>query len=579
MKWSRSFIHTLREAPAESEITSHQLLIRAGLARKLSAGVYSLLPAGLRVLRNIEKIIREEMNRAGAIEVLLPALQPVELWKQGPRYEAARQVMFSAQSASRRSTESELVLGPTHEEVITDLVAKWLSSYRQLPITLYQIQTKFRDEIRPRFGLLRAREFVMKDAYSFDIDNAAAKRSYQLMFEAYTRIFRRLGLNAIAVEADTGVMGGNFSHEFVVPCSVGESVIVTTENGSYAATIEKAISVPFPRQNPPPAEVEKIPTPGCVTISDLEAQHGISAIDQIKTLVYVADGKFVIFLLRGDHELNETKVTSYGLHNLRPASPQEVFELMNCPVGSLGAVKPLPDAVWRVVADESLRDQHGMTTGANVEGYHYRNISVSRDLRVDEYRDIRTVREGELHPFSKLPLRITRAIELGHVFMLGTKYSESLGAYYLDAQGRSRPAFMGCYGIGVTRCLQAIIQQHHDTDGICWPIPVAPWQVVLVVLDEALEDTAEKIENQLESLGISVLVDDRSERPGVKFKDADLIGIPIRLTLSERSFKAGGIELKMRTSKNSEIVPLEQIPSTLQNIVNQSKNCTDTAEF
>jgi prolyl-tRNA synthetase len=524
------------------------------------------------VLRNIEKIIREEMNAAGAIEVLLPALQPVELWKRGPRYDAARHVMFTAQSASRRSLEADTILGPTHEEVITDLVAGWLSSYRQLPVTLYQIQTKFRDEIRPRFGLMRGREFIMKDAYSFDTNSDAATRSYEAMYEAYARIFRRMGLNAFAVEADTGVMGGSFSHEFVVPCAVGESEIAATEDGMYAAAIEKAVSLPHPRENPRPGLLEKFPTPGCVTISDLEKLHGIPATDQIKTLVYMADGKHVIFLVRGDHELNEAKAAASGFEELRPATPEEIISLMKCPAGSLGAVKPLPQAVWRVIADDCLRDQHGMTTGANEEGFHIRNVSVARDLRIDEFRDIRTARNGELHPATGRPLRITRAIELGHVFKLGTKYSEALSARYLDAEGRSQPAYMGCYGIGVTRCLQAIIEQHHDSDGICWPFSVAPWHVALLLLDDSLRDIAAKIETQLESVGISVLVDDRAERPGVKFKDADLLGLPLRLTLGEKSLKSGGVELKLRTSRNSEIVPVEKIVLTVQKTVADALN-------
>jgi len=570
MKWNSAFIHTLREAPAEAEITSHQLLIRAGLARKLTAGVYSLLPPGLRVLRNIEKIIREEMNNAGAVEVLLPALQPVELWKRGPRYEAARHVMYNAQSASRRTTEVDTVLGPTHEEVITELVAGWLSSYRQLPFTLYQIQTKFRDEIRPRFGLMRGREFIMKDAYSFDTNSEAATRSYQAMYEAYERIFRRMGIDAIPVEADTGVMGGNFSHEFVVPCVVGESEIAITEDGSYAAAIEKAVSVPHPRQNTAASAMGKFPTPGCVTICDLETHHGIPAKDQIKTLVYIADGKNVIFLLRGDHELNEAKAIACGFRELRPAGPEEIFNIMNCPIGSLGALKPLSQNISLVIADNCLRDQNGMVTGANIEGYHVRNVSVSRDLHVDEFRDLRKALVGEIHPETNQPLQITRAIELGHVFKLGTKYSESLGARFLDSQGRSHAAYMGCYGIGVTRCLQAIIELHHDAEGICWPVSVAPWQVSLLLFDESLREVAENIEEQLEAHGITVLLDDRPERPGVKLKDADLVGMPVRLTVGEKSLKAGGVELKLRRSKNSIIVPIDQILNAISEMLSFS---------
>ncbi len=569
MKYSRAFLQTLREPPAEAEIKSHQLLLRAGLARKLSAGVYTLLPAGLRVLHHIERIIREEMNRAGAIELLMPALQPAELWKRGPRYDAARQVMFTAQSATRRTSE-ETVLGPTHEEVVTDLVASVLASYRQLPLTLYQIQTKFRDEIRPRFGLMRGREFLMKDAYSFDCDSDRATASYQAMYNAYSRIFRRIGLHAFAVEADTGVMGGSFSHEFVVPCAVGESEIATTDDGSYAAAIEKAVSLASPRpHNPPPVPFEKFPTPNVTTIEDLTIKHGVAACCQVKTLVYIADSRPVLFLLRGDHVLNEAKVLAAGFSQIRPATPEEIVSMMGCPPGSLGALKPLPSSITRVIADECLRDQHGMTTGANEEGFHIRNISVPRDLHVDEYRDLRTALDGELHPTTRRPLRISRAIEVGHVFKLGTKYSEAFGARFLDTDGQSKPAFMGCYGIGVTRCLQAIIEQHHDENGIIWPASVAPWQVALLLLDESLHEMAEQLETQLESLGITVLVDDRAERPGVKFKDADLLGLPLRLTLGEKSLNSGGVELKLRAGKESTLVPVQEVPTQVQLVLNQ----------
>lgn len=558
MRWSQLLIPTLREAPAEAEIASHRLLLRAGLARKLAGGIYTFLPLGLRVLRKIETIVREEMNRAGAQELLMPALQPVELWKRGPRYSAARHVMFRAQGLQKNGEEPELVLGPTHEEVITDLVATNLNSYRQLPKTFYQIQTKFRDEIRPRFGLIRAKEFSMKDAYSFDTTDEAATLSYQKMYHAYQRIFSRIGLKAMVVEADTGVMGGSFSHEFSVPCSIGESEIVFTEDGAYAAAIEKAMSQATSRSNPQQSSaLEKFATPGVITIEDLTQKYQVAAKDQIKTLVYLCDNKLNIFLVRGDHSLNEAKVGALGFNEYRPATAEEIRKALGANPGSLGAIGDIKKQINQIFADETLRDQKGMVTGANEDGFHLRHVDVIRDIKVDRFCSLRTAKEGETSVDGK-PLKIQRAIEVGHVFKLGTKYSEALGANFLDAQGKNQPIVMGCYGIGVTRSLQAVIEQNNDENGILWPATIAPFPVVITLLDQSLLQEAEDLQHQLAKQDIESLLDDREERPGIKFKDADLIGFPIRVTVGEKSKKAGGMEIKLRHQKESNILSLKE---------------------
>jgi prolyl-tRNA synthetase len=566
MYWSQHFIPTLREAPADAEIASHRLLLRAGLVRKLAGGIYSFLPAGLRALRKVEDIIREEMNRAGAMEVMMPALQPDELWRSGPRYDAAQRVMFRAKSATPRAGEAELFLGPTHEEVITSLVADNIQSYRQLPRTFYQIQTKFRDEIRPRFGLMRAKEFIMKDAYSFDVDDAGAVRSYQTMYAAYEKIFARMGLTARPVEADTGVMGGSFSHEFSVPCDVGESEIVTTADGSYAAAIEKAAVQPCERQNPDNcADLEEFATPGARTIEDLVRHHAVAACDQVKTLVYICDSKPVVFLLRGDDELIEDKIAALGFAEFRPALDDEIRATLGASPGSLGATRLRPSAVSAVYADLALQGQRGMVTGANRDGYHLRNLDIARDIPSARWVTLRRARRGDT--IHGQPVSVDRAIEVGHVFKLGTKYSEAFHAKYLDTSGTAQLMVMGCYGIGVTRCLQAVIEQNHDDNGIIWPASVAPYQVVLSVLDTPLLDEARALAAHLESCGVDCLIDDRDERPGVKFKDADLVGFPVRITLGEKSRKAGGVEVKGRREAKGSVVPADQVVSVVKSLL------------
>jgi prolyl-tRNA synthetase len=483
MKWTNAFIPTLREAPADAEIVSHKLLLRAGLIRKLAGGVYTFLPLGLRALRKVEQIIREEMDRAGALELLMPALQPPEIWQQTGRYETASNVLFKLKDSSNR----EWILSPTAEEVITTIAANEINSYRQLPKNFYQVSVKFRDEIRPRFGLMRAKEFIMKDAYSFDTTDDGAMASYKKMFDAYTRIFARCGLKAFPVEADTGVIGGNFSHEFMVPAETGENEVVFCEACGYAANIEKATSgIPKTAAREVGASVEKFATPGVVTIEALsKAPYSVPANRQIKTLVYIADSKPVIVLIRGDDQLNETKfMAKTGAVAARPAdvkNPADMvhFTALGAMPGSLGAVKNVPSD-WKIFADERLRGANDMTTGANEDGFHFKNASIERDIKVTQWFDLRMVTTGEPCAKCGKPLKIRRAIEVGHVFKLGTKYSEKLGATFLDEAGTRKPSVMGCYGIGVTRTMQAVIEQCNDKDGIIWPLSVAPYTVCII---------------------------------------------------------------------------------------------------
>ena len=563
MRWSQTFIPTMKESPAEAEIISHKLLLRAGLVRKLTGGLYTFLPAGLRALKKVERIVREEMDRAGALEVLMPALQPPDIWAKSGRLESAQDVLFHVKDRSKKNW----VLGPTHEEVITSLVSNELNSYRQLPVNFYQIQTKFRDEIRPRFGLMRAKEFIMKDAYSFDIEDESSNASYKRMYDAYGRIFKRCGLKAFPVQADTGVMGGAHSHEFMVPADTGENEVVYSDSGDYAANIEKATSQgPLEKTSQKSCcDMEKFETPNVKTIEDLSARFDVAAEFQIKTLVYIADSKFVILLLRGDDQLEEAKLGAFLRSAFRLATDSEIHEKLQAHPGSLGAVG-VKDV--RVVADNVLKGASGMVTGANQDGFHFRNVDIERDININNWCDLRKVKAGELCVESGVPLKIRRAIEVGHVFKLGTKYSEALGATVLDESGKSVPCIMGCYGIGVTRTLQAVIEQCFDDNGINWPTSVAPYQICITALD--VEEGSEvmklalKIYDELKAEGVDVLLDDRPTRPGIKFKDSELIGFPLRIGIGERSLAKGNVELKPKTGEMILCSPDETVSKAIE---------------
>ena len=566
MKWTQTLIPTLREAPSDAEIVSHKLLLRAGLIRKLAGGVYTFLPLGLRALRKVEQIIREEMDRAGANEVLMPALQPPEIWEASGRAQTASNVLFKVKDSSGR----QCFLSPTAEEVITTLAANEINSYRQLPKNFYQISLKFRDEIRPRFGLMRAKEFIMKDAYSFDTTDEGAMAAYKKMYDAYTRIFARCGLKAFPVEADTGVIGGNYSHEFMVPAETGENEVAFCEACGYAANIEKATSgIPKTAAREIGAVIEKFATPGVVTIDALSKEpYKVPANRQIKTLVYIADSKPIIILIRGDDQLNETKLLAKtGAVAARPATVEEIVPLLGARPGSLGAVVNVPASV-NVYADERLQGANDMTTGANEDGFHLKNVSIERDIKVTAWFDLRTVNAGEPCAKCAKPLKIRRAIEVGHVFKLGTKYSEKLNATFLDADGSRKPSVMGCYGIGVTRTLQAIIEQGNDKDGVIWPLSVAPYQVCITPLAVAPESEAmklaEKLYAELTARGVDVILDDRDERPGVKFKDSELVGFPIRIGIGEKSLAKGEVELKPRNGALQSIKTEEAVEAVMR---------------
>lgn len=572
--WSKTYIPTLKESPAEAEIESHKLLLRAGLVRKIGGGLYAFLPLGKRVLEKVSQICREEMNAAGAIELLMPAVHPAEQWKAGPRWNAVREVMFSVNSAganAKTPDEPQYVLGPTHEEVITPLIGSEISSYRDLGKTFYQIQTKFRNEIRPRYGLMRAREFVMKDGYSFDENDEKAEATYHQMAAAYEKFFARCGLKFISVEADTGIMGGAFSHEFMVPAEVGDDDVVYCEESGYAANVEKATSAIVPDDNSTDASVgnlEEFETPGATTIKALSKEpYNIAADQQFKTLLYVGDDKLFAVVIRGCDDLQEAKLGSLGYGLIRPATPDEIESAMGAKPGSLGVVKGTiqqRDQLDGVFADNAIRLIGNGVTGANKDGFHVKNVNVDRDLDIDSFGDFRQVKPGEPCPKSGKPLKIARAIEVGHIFKLGTKFSESetWGASFHDSEKQTKPAVMGCYGIGVSRTIQAVIEQSRDKWGIIWPWNVAPYHAVITVLDPDMDEAANlanKIGHAAEAEGADVLIDDRDERPGVKFKDADLIGIPLRITIGGRGLKEGIVEVKWRNEDDARKIAIDEV--------------------
>jgi len=577
MRWSQYFIPTLREDPADAEVVSHKLLLRAGIIRQLAGGIYSFLPLGQRVAIRIMQILREEMNGIGGQEFYLPALHPAEVWKESGRWDAIGDEMFRLKDRK----DADMCLGMTHEEVFTTLARNQIRSYKQLPQVWYQIQIKFRDEARPKSGLMRLRTFIMKDAYSFDVDQAGLDRSFEDQQEAYKRIFTRAGIKFTIVEASSGAMGGSASNEFVAKTDAGEDLIATCENCGYAANLEKATSrvariVDLVGPNAP----EEFPTPGVRTIEDLTTfPDGAKAENQIKSLVYVATtqevSRNVLVLLRGDHQLHETKLADdLRATAVRPAHPEEIKDLLGAGAGSLGGVgaKESARASGRelvIIADEALRGRRNMTTGANKDEHHLRGVDIARDIRVDQWADLRSVVSGEACPrCDSGKLDVFKAMEIGHIFKLGTKYSESMGARVLTQDGREVPIVMGSYGIGVERIMTAAIEQNHDSDGIVWPKTISPFDVVVTITnvkDETLAGAGERLYKDLQRAGLDVLLDDRDERAGVKFKDADLIGIPYRVTVGKK-ITDGVVELFDRRSRTSEDVKMSEAVTRLQRL-------------
>ncbi|MBO9495764.1 proline--tRNA ligase [Thalassotalea sp. G20_0] len=567
MRTSQYLIPTLKETPADAVVISHQLMLRAGMIRKLASGLYTWLPLGLRVLQKVENIVREEMNRSGALETLMPAVQPAELWQETGRWDQFGAELLRFQDRHGR----DFVIGPTHEEVITDIARNELNSYKQLPINLYQIQTKFRDERRPRFGLMRGREFLMKDAYSFHATEACLQGEYQNMHVTYCRIFDRLGLEYRAVQADSGAIGGSGSQEFHVLAESGEDAIVFSDQSDYAANIEKAEAIAPAGDRPAPSEaMTLVDTPDARTIDQLVEQFNLPVEKTIKTLIVAAaedaDSEFIALLIRGDHELNEVKAENLAdvASPLRFATEEEVKNIMGASPGSLGPVNcPIP-----VIVDRTVAKMANFGAGANIEGKHYFGINWERDCTFNRVEDLRNIQEGDPSPCGKGQLFIKRGIEVGHIFQLGTKYSESMNATVLSENGKSIPLAMGCYGIGVSRTAAAAIEQNYDDRGIIWPEAIAPFQIALVPLkiekSEAVREAAEKLYQELTTAGFEVLMDDRKASPGVKFADMELIGIPHRVVLSDRGLADGMVEYKHRTANDKEDIKLSEIIELLK---------------
>jgi len=573
MRWSQFFIPTLREDPADAEVISHKLLLRAGTVRQLSAGIYSYLPLGQRIVLKVMQILREEMNRIGGQEFYLPALHPAEIWKESGRWDVMGDNMFRLKDRKG----ADMCLGMTHEEVFTSIARNEIRSYKQLPQVWYQIQTKFRDEARPKSGLMRLRTFIMKDAYSFDVDREGLDRSFADQREAYQRIFTCCGIQFSIVQASSGSMGGSESREFVAKTDAGEDLIASCSNCGYAANLEKATSrLPTIEDEAGPDAPEEFPTPGVRTIEDLtRTPYLVPAVGQIKSLVYIAtvngESRRVLALLRGDHQLHEVKFTdALGATRLRPAHADEIRDLLGASAGSLGGVgvkKAAPDLL--IIADLGLKDRRNMTTGANKDDHHIRGVSIERDIQVDQWADLRTVTSGESCPRCDTgTLEVYKAMEIGHIFKLGTKYSESMGATVLTQDGKQAPIVMGSYGIGVERIITAAVEQNYDADGIIWPRTMAPFDAIVTITnikDAKLREAGETLYRDLQHAGLEVLLDDRDERAGVKFKDADLIGIPYRITIG-RKIADSLVELFDRQTKQTEDVKLDEIVSRVQKL-------------
>ena len=576
MKASQSFLATLKEAPSDAEVVSHKLMVRAGLIRKLSAGIYNYLPLGLKVIRKVENIIREEMNRAGAIELLMPMIQPAELWQETGRWEKMGPELLRIKDRHER----DFLIQPTSEEVITDLARNEIKSYKQLPINFYQIQTKFRDERRPRFGIMRGREFSMKDAYSFDRDVEGLKKSYQMMFDAYTRIFQRMGLKFRAVTADNGAIGGSGSQEFHVIADTGEDAIVYCPSSDYAANLEAAESLALIASRADAKQVmQKVATPDKTNCAEVAALLNIPLETTVKSLLFAVDqekgpAKLFMLLLRGDHELNEVKASKIpGMSDSRFATEAEISQACNAPAGYLGPVGVAADVT--VVADRTVANMSDFVCGANLVGHHLTGVNWVRDLPEPVVMDLRNAVIGDPSPDGKGVVDICRGIEVGHVFQLGTRYSEAMGCTYLDQQGKSQPMVMGCYGIGVTRLLGAAIEQGHDERGIVWPISMAPFEVVICPMNydksEQVKTAADELHEQLIAAGIDVILDDRGERPGAMFADWELIGAPFRVVIGDRGLADSLVEFKGRTDAESQNIPIAEIKDKVVAAVNAAR--------
>ncbi|WP_340373198.1 proline--tRNA ligase [Peribacillus sp. FSL E2-0218] len=554
MKQSMTLIPTLREVPADAEIKSHQLLLRAGFMRQNSSGVYSFMPLGKKVLQKVEAIVREEMENAGAVELLMPALQQAEFWQESGRWYTYGPELMRLKDRNNR----EFALGATHEEVITSLVRDEIKSYKRLPLTVYQIQTKFRDEKRPRFGLLRGREFIMKDAYSFHANQESLDAVYTKIYQAYSNIFSRCGLDFRAVIADSGAMGGKDTHEFMVLSEIGEDTIAYSDTSDYAANIEMApVSVKYEKSSEEQSQLEKIHTPGQKTIEEVTSFLNAATDKLIKSLLFKVDEKHVLVLVRGDHEVNDIKLKNFfNASAVELADPDETKEVLGCAVGSLGPINVASEV--EVIADVAIEAIVNGICGANDEDHHYVNVNPDRDFNVSHYIDLRFIQEGDPSPDGEGTIKFAKGIEVGHVFKLGTKYSEAMNATFLDENGRSQPMIMGCYGIGVSRTLAAVAEQFNDEKGLVWPTNLAPYQVHLIpinVKDEAQTALAEDLYTDLKAKGMDVLMDDRQERAGVKFADSDLIGLPVRVTVGKKASE-GIVEVKIR--QTGEVLEIEK---------------------
>lgn len=561
VKQSKMLIPTLKEVPSDAEAISHQLMLRAGYIKQISAGMYSYLPLAHKVLLKLEQIIREEMDKIDAVEMLTPAVLPAELWQESGRYESYGPNLFKLKDRHER----DFILGPTHEETMTTIVKDAIKSYKKLPLTLYQIQMKYRDENRPRFGLLRGREFLMKDAYSFHADMDSLDKVYRDMDVAYQNIFDRVGLNYRSIIGDAGAMGGNDSKEFMAIAPIGEDTVVYSDGSDYAANLEMAQNKrTLQPSHEIPKELTKVETPGCKTIDEVAAFLKTKPENTIKTLLYVADDKLVVVLLRGNDQLNEVKLTNFlGADRLRPATNDEAKQYLGADFGSLGPVGISEDL--QVLADLDVKAMANASVGANEDGYHYINVNLNRDFKVDEFVDLRTVNEGELSPDGQGTLKFTCGIEIGHIFKLGTRYTEAMDAQILDENGRQKPIIMGCYGIGVSRLLSAIVEQHCDEHGMIWPKEIAPFDIHVVPINMKKAEQAklaQELTATLEAAGYSVLVDDRNERPGVKFADSDLIGLPVRITVGKKASE-GIVEIKLRQSGETIEIKQDELLNTL----------------